>query len=65
MYESKLMGPNRRGRPLERWRDRVKEFLRERKVLIGGKCLKKKGGRVGDPSAVATPWGTFPEGVRH
>ncbi len=30
VYESELNGPNRRGRPLGRWKDRVEEYLGER-----------------------------------
>ncbi len=37
VYESESEGPNRRGRPLERWKDRVK-YLGEREVLVKGKC---------------------------
>ncbi len=29
VYVSKTVGPNSRGRPLGRWRDRVKEYMRE------------------------------------
>ncbi len=30
VYQSSVEGPNRRGRPLGRWEDRVKEYLSER-----------------------------------
>ncbi len=30
MYESKSESPDRRGRPLRRWKDRVKKYLVER-----------------------------------
>ncbi len=30
VYVSKTVGPNSRGRPLGRWRDRVKEYMCER-----------------------------------
>ncbi len=58
VYESELEGPNRGGRPLGRWGDRVEEYLRER-GMNEGKCLKKQGGSVWigrgeDTSAVAT-----------
>ena len=36
VYMSKLEGVNRRGRPLGRWKDRVKENLNEKKVLEEG-----------------------------
>ncbi len=32
VYESELKGPNRRGRPLGRWKDRVEEYLGERGI---------------------------------
>ncbi len=32
LYRSSVEGPNRRGRPLGRWEDRVKEYLSERRV---------------------------------
>ncbi len=35
VYESEFKGPNRRGRPLGRWKDRVEEYLGEREVLMG------------------------------
>ncbi len=30
VYRSSVEGPKRKGRPLGRWKDRVKEYLRER-----------------------------------
>ncbi len=30
VYVSKTVGPNSRGRPLGRWKDRVKEYMSER-----------------------------------
>ncbi len=38
MYLSSVEGPNRRGRPLGRWEDRVKEYMSERGV--GGNGLE-------------------------
>ncbi len=32
VYESELEGPNRRGRPLGRWKVRVEEYLGERGI---------------------------------
>ena len=65
VYTSKSVGPNSRGRPPGRWRDRVKEYMCER----GGgldqarrECLDRERRRLscrGYP-----PWGTFPEGAR-
>ncbi len=36
VYESELKGPNRREKPLGRWKDRVEEYTWERKVLMEG-----------------------------
>ncbi len=36
VYQSSVEGPNRRGRPLGRWEDRVKEYVRERGVRGNG-----------------------------
>ncbi len=36
VYLSIVEGPNRRGRPLGRWEDRVKEYLSERGVRGNG-----------------------------
>ncbi len=35
VYLSSVEGPNKRGRPLGRWEDRVKEYVSERGVLRG------------------------------
>ncbi len=32
VYEIELEGPNRRGRPLGRWKDKVEEYLGERGI---------------------------------
>ncbi len=32
VYRSSVEGPNRKGRPLGRWEDKVKEYVRERGV---------------------------------
>ncbi len=49
VYMSKSMGPNSRGRPPGRWRDRVKEHMCERGATRGGrldqasrKCLDRE-----------------------
>ncbi len=57
--ESELESPNRRGRPLGRWKDRVQKYLGERGIM-GRECLNKQGENVGirkggDSSAMATP----------
>ncbi len=36
VYLSSVEGPNRRGRPLGRWEDRVKECMSEREVRGNG-----------------------------
>ncbi len=36
VYQSSVEGPNRRGRPLGRWEDRVKEYVSERGVRENG-----------------------------
>ncbi len=66
---SESVGPSSRGRPPGKWRDRVKEYTCEREVIPEGEGWLKQGGSVwtgrgGDFSAVATPCGTFPRGVR-
>ncbi len=40
VYESELRGPNRRGRPLERWKDRV-ESTWERGIFNGTGILEQ------------------------
>ncbi len=61
VYESQLEGPNRRGRPLGRWKDRVEEDLGKRAINERkGECWNKQGGSVGirrggDSYAIATP----------
>ncbi len=36
MYQSSVEGPNRRGRPLGRWEDKVKEYMSEREARGNG-----------------------------
>ncbi len=36
VYMSERVGPNSRGRPIVRWRDRVKEYMCERSAIRGG-----------------------------
>ncbi len=62
VYLSSVEGPNRRGRPLGRWGDRVKEYVSERGVRGNGlewarrECMNRAWiGRGGDPSAMVTP----------
>ncbi len=61
VYVSESVGPNSRGRPYRKWRDRVKEYM-------GGRTGPSKEGVFGEletfllwPSA----WGMFPEGARN
>ncbi len=49
VYVSKTEGPDRRGRPFGRWKDRVKEYMSERGATRGGsleqarrECLDKE-----------------------
>ncbi len=37
VYQSSVEGPNRRGTPLGRWEDKVKEYVSERKWVGVGK----------------------------
>ncbi len=65
VYQSIVEGPNRRGRPLGRWEDWVKEYVSERGVRGNG--VKWAGGSVwigrgGGPSAAATPLGETSRG---
>ncbi len=64
VYRSSVEGLNRRGRPLGRWEDKVKEYVSERGARRKGLEWAKEGvfhcvwiGRGGDSSAVATPLG--------
>ncbi len=41
-YQSSVEGPNRRGRPLERWEDEVKEYVSERGVRGSGLELARR-----------------------
>ncbi len=36
VYVSETGGPSRRGRPLGRWKDRVKEYMSEKGATRGG-----------------------------
>ncbi len=67
VYMSESVGPRSRGRPLVRWRDRVKEYMCERGATRGGldqvrrECLNRKRWRL---LPWPPPWGTFLEGAR-
>ncbi len=67
VYTSESVGPNSRGRPPGRWKDRVKEYMCERGATRGGDGWIKQGGSVWtgrgrDFSAVATTLGDTPGG---
>ena len=53
MYVSEIEGPRRRGVPVVRWKDRVKEEYMHERVADRG------GGRGGGSSAVAITLGDF------
>ncbi len=36
VYVSEIVGPNSRGRPLQRWKNRVKEYMCESGATRGG-----------------------------
>ncbi len=60
VYLSSVEGPNRRGRPLGRWEDKMKEYMSDRGARGNGWSGQEGSvwiGRGGDPSAVATPFG--------
>ena len=66
MYVSDVMSPGRRGKPVVRWKDRVKEYMHE---IVddrgGGYWTSKEGvwtGRGGGSSAVAILFGDISEG---
>ncbi len=42
VYRSSVQGPNRRGKPLGRWEDRVKEYVSERGVRGNGLEWKRR-----------------------
>ncbi len=47
LYMSESVGPNSRGRPPVRWRDRVKENVSERGAARGGRAGSSKEGVFG------------------
>ncbi len=61
VHVSEIVGPSSRERPLGRWKDRVKEYVCVKKVLMEG--VSKQGGsfwtgRGGGSSAMTTPLGS-------
>ncbi len=69
VYMSESVGPNSRGRPAGRWRDRVKEYMCERGATKGGgRAGSSKEGVLGQGEVETflpwpSPWGTLPEGA--
>ncbi len=59
VYLGSVEGTNRRGMPLGRWKDRMKEYVSERGVREEGSAWI---GKDGDPSAMATPFGDASRG---
>ncbi len=65
VYLSRVEGTNRRGRPLVRWEDRVREYVNERGVKGNAldwarrECIDRERWR---SSVVATPLGDAPRG---
>ena len=55
VYVNETEGPRRRGKPGVRWKDRVKEYMKE--LLIEVEGLNKQGGRGGGFSVVAITFG--------
>ncbi len=43
VYQSSVEGPNRRGRPLGRWEDKVKEYMSERRAMEKWVGVDKEG----------------------
>ncbi len=69
MHMSESVGPNSRGEPPVRWRDRVKGYMCERGGTRGGAGSRKEG-VFGQREAETflpwpPPWGTFPDGAGH
>ncbi len=70
VYESESEGPNRRGRPLGRCKDRVKEYLGEGGMNGRGRLEQARRKCWDGERCALLPWwlppeGTFLEGVRH
>ncbi len=60
VYQSSVEGPNRRGRPFERWKDKVKEYVSKRRARgnglewAGRECMDREKWR---SVCVAIPFG--------
>ncbi len=68
VYMSKSVGPDSRGKPPGRWRERVKEYMCERGATRRERLDQAEGvlgqGEVETFLPWPTPWGTLPEGAR-
>ncbi len=66
VHVSEIEGPSRRGRPLGRWKDRLKKYMSERGDARGEGLNKQKRsvwiGRGRGSSVVTTHLGDVPEG---
>ncbi len=70
VYEGELEGPNRRGRPLGRWKDRVEEYWGEKGINVRGvearkECCIRERWRLLCCAHPLRPMGTYHKGVRH
>ncbi len=69
VYESSVEGPYRRGRPLGRWEDKVKEYVSEKGARGNGlewarrECMDRERWR--SVCCDHSPLGTLPEAARH
>ncbi len=69
VYRSSVDGPNRRGKPLGKWEDKVKEYVSERGAKGNGlewvRRERMDRERWRSVCRGHPPWGTLPEGARH
>lgn len=59
-YAGEVEGPNNSGRPLEKWKDRAKEYICEKVLTEGKECAWILRGSF----AVATTLKDVPEGIK-
>ena len=64
VYVSETQGSRRRGKPVVRWKDRIKEYMHERVTDRGG-GLEQARRVCMDSEKWLCLWGIFLEGVRH
>ena len=67
VYASETGGLVGRGRPVKRWKNRVKEYRNERVADRGGgvELTRRECGEVEALLLWPSPWGTSLEGTRH